>query len=312
MSKRPLEDLGENTGRKGISYAISAYVLWGVLPLYWKALEQVPAGEILANRILWSFLFVAMLLLFNGSWRDLRDVFLSRRNLVAVFLGACLISANWLTYIWAVNNEKIVEASLGYYINPLFTIFLGLVVLKERIDKWQVLALFLALVGVIVMTVQYGQLPWVSLVLALTFGLYGLVKKRSTLNAITGLALETLVVMPLALGYVIYLNATDAGSFGTVSVEITLLLVLAGVVTATPLLLFAQGAKRVSLSTLGFIQYLSPSISLLLGVFLYKEPFTWVEFVSFGFIWLGLGIYSFSRKEVLVYFQKKWFGPQIR
>jgi len=311
LPNKQLEGLDQNTKSRGILYAISAYALWGVLPLYWKALQQVPAGEILANRILWSFVFVSLLLLFNGGWRDLKQVFANRRNLVAVFLGSFLISANWLTYIWAVNNDKIVEASLGYYINPLFTIFLGLVVLKERIDRWQVAALLLALVGVMVMTIQYGQLPWVSLLLALTFGLYGLVKKQSTLKPITGLALETLIVTPLALGYLVYLNATENGSFGTASPEITLLLILSGIVTATPLLLFAQGAKRVSLSTLGFIQYLSPSISLLLGVFLFKEPFTWVEFVSFGFIWLGLGLYSFSRKDVFVYIRKRWFGQQV-
>ena len=300
-----MRTLSGRSPSKGIAYAILSYMLWGILPLFWKALKQIDAGEILASRILWSFIFLALILLIVGGLRELKHVFSNAKTLLGVFLGAVLISINWFIYIWAVNNNQVIETSLGYYINPLFTVVLGVIVLKERIDKWQIASLLLALLGVIVITVQYGKVPWVALLLAISFGLYGLVKKLSNLTSIVGLTMETMIVAPVALGYVVYKQVEGTSSLIALPLNVVILLVLSGVVTAIPLLLFAQAAKCVPLSTMGFIQYLSPSIGLLLGVFLFKEDFTRVDFISFGLIWVALGIYSFSRKDFLNSILKK-------
>jgi len=290
---------GGRSQSKGIIYAILSYAIWGILPLFWKALKQIDAGEILASRILWSFVFLSLILLIVGGLRDLKNVFSNAKNMLSVFLGALLITVNWFIYIWAVNSNQVIEASLGYYINPLFTIVLGVIVLKERIDRWQIVSLLLASLGVIIITVQYGKVPWVALSLAISFGLYGLVKKLSNLTSIIGLTMETMIVAPVALGYIVCKQIEGTSSLIALPLNVLILVVLSGVVTAIPLLLFAQGAKCVPLSTMGFIQYLAPSISLLLGVFLFKEVFTRVEFICFGLIWLALGIYSFSRKDLL-------------
>ncbi len=303
-----MRTLSEKSHGKGITYAILSYVMWGILPLFWKALKQIDASEILASRVLWSFIFLLLILLTVGGLRDLQKVFSSAKTFLGVFIGSLLITANWFIYIWAVNNNHVIEASLGYYINPLFTVVLGIVVLKERIDKWQVVSLLLALFGVIVITVQYGKIPWVALSLAISFGLYGLVKKLSNLPSIIGLTTETMMIAPVALGYIVYKHVEGTSSLIALPLNVLILVVLTGVVTAIPLLLFAQAAKCVPLSTLGFIQYLSPSITLLMGVFLFKEVFTGVDFMSFGLIWLALGIYSFSRKDFLdSMFKKRLF-----
>ena len=305
MLNRFMRTLSGKSQSKGIVYAIASYALWGILPLYWKALKQIDAGEILASRILWSFVFFSLILLIVGGLRDLKQVFSNSKKMLGVFLGALLITANWFIYIWAVNSNQVIEASLGYYINPLFTVVLGLIVLKEQIDRWQIFSLLLALLGVIVITVQYGKVPWVALLLAISFGLYGLVKKLSDLTSIIGLTMETMLIAPVALGYIVYKQVEGTSSLIALPLNVSVLVVLSGVVTAIPLLLFAQGAKCVPLSTMGFIQYLSPTISLLLGIFLFKEVFTRVDFISFGLIWLALGIYSFSRKDFLNFMLKK-------
>ncbi|HZW82450.1 MAG TPA: EamA family transporter RarD [Candidatus Deferrimicrobium sp.] len=284
---------------KGVLYAIAAYGAWGILPLYWKALKQVPAPEILAHRIIWSFVFVSVLLTMLGGLKDLRNVVSSGKNILGIFLGSLLISANWFIYIWAVNSNQVIETSLGYYINPLITVILGLVVLRERVDRGQVASLILALLAVGIETFQYGKIPWVSLGLAVSFGLYGLVKKLSNVSSLNGLALETIIVTPMALGFVAFKHVGGAGAFGNISITVTCLLIFSGVVTATPLLWFAKGAKLIPLTTIGFIQYLSPSISLILGIFVFKEPFTIVDVFSFGLIWCALAVYSLSRKEFL-------------
>ncbi|EGW35996.1 EamA family transporter RarD [Desulfosporosinus sp. OT] len=294
-----MRTLSGKSERKGIVYAVLSYAMWGILPLFWKALMRIDAGEILASRIIWSFVFLSMILLIVGGVRDLKNVFSNAKTLLGVFLGSLLITTNWFIYIWAVNSNHVIETSLGYYINPLFTVLLGVIVLRERIDRWQILSLLLGLLGVIVITVQYGKVPWIALLLAISFGLYGLVKKLSNLTSIIGLTMETMMIAPVALGFVVYKQMEGTSSLIALPLNVLILAVLSGVVTAIPLLLFAHGAKCVPLSTLGFIQYLSPSIALLLGVFLFKEDFTRVDFISFGLIWLALGIYSFSRKEFL-------------
>jgi chloramphenicol-sensitive protein RarD len=262
-------------------------------------MKQLPAGDILAHRIFWSFLFLAVIISSMRRWSEFRQAFTSIRSLLTISVAAILISANWLIYIWAVNNNHIVEASLGYYINPLLTILLGVVVLRERSDVWQIVAIVLAFAGVGLLTYQFGEVPWVAVSLAVSFALYGLVKKLSKLSPLTGLAAETMMVAPLALGYLYMQVSGTADTYSSISYVMAIMILLTGVVTSVPLLLFAQGTKRVSLTTMGFVQYLSPSLSLLIGIFIYKEPFTLAYQISFGLIWIALAIYSFSRKEVL-------------
>lgn len=299
---RSSNDLAQNRKHNsGIIYPIAAYSMWGILPIYWKLMKQIPSGDILAHRIFWSFIFLALILTGMHRWSELQKIFKSARVFLAVVAASILISLNWLIYIWAVNSNHIVEASLGYYINPLLTIMLGSLVLRERTDKWQLTAITLAFIGVAYLTFQFGSIPWVALTLAISFALYGLVKKMSSLAPLTGLAAETMLVAPVALGFLLF-QASNTTTYTHLSFQMAMLILLTGVVTSVPLLLFAQGAKRVSMTTLGFVQYFSPSISLLIGIFLYNEPFTTAHQVCFGLIWAALVIYSFSRKEVLAKF----------
>jgi chloramphenicol-sensitive protein RarD len=283
----------------GVIYPIAAYSLWGILPVYWKAMKQLPAGDILAHRIFWSFVFLAVIISLMRRWGEFKSAFSSVRSVMAVGLASVLISLNWLIYIWAVNSNHIVEASLGYYINPLITFMLGAIVLREKSDYWQVAAIVLAFVGVGYLTFQFGQIPWVALSLAVSFAVYGLVKKMSKLSPLAGLTAETMLVAPLALGF-LFFKFEEGSSYSHLSAFMVVMILFTGVVTSVPLLLFAQGAKRVSLTTLGFVQYLSPSISLLIGVFVYNEPFTAAHKVAFGFIWVALAIFSFSRRGALL------------
>jgi chloramphenicol-sensitive protein RarD len=280
--------------QSGVWYGVAAYALWGILPLYWKQLHNVPATEILAHRILWSFGFITILIGCCRRWGEVKQTAGNVKKRGLFLWAALLISANWFTYIWAVNAGHIVECSLGYYINPLFSVCLGMFFLKEKLNFWQLLALGFALTGVITLTAQYGKIPWIALTLTVTFGLYGLVKKLIRVEAMVGLTLETLIVAPIALGYILWLQASGNGALGNIGPVGTMMLVSAGIVTALPLLWFAQAANRIPLSTLGFVQYLSPTISLLLGVFIYKEPFTRTHLVSFGLIWVALVIFSCS------------------
>lgn len=291
----------------GVCYAIAAFTAWGFLPLYWKALEQVPAMEILAHRILWSFVFVLTAVLMYNRWKNFKEILLNKSNRLTILLSTLLISANWFIYIWAVNNEHVVDASLGYYINPLLTIFLAMVILKERLNFWQLISLVLALIGVLIITLKYAQILWIALSLALTFAMYSLVKKLSNFDSVNGLALETITVVPISLIFIIFKQVDGTAAFGISSIYTTLLLIGAGVVTALPLLWFAQGARRVSLSTIGFIQYIAPSITLFLGVFLFKEPFTTLHVLSFGFIWCALTLYSLSQTRFMQHRQPKYF-----
>jgi len=303
-----LKHIAPATAKKsnsGVFYALAAYGIWGILPIYWKAMKQIPAGDILAHRIFWSFLFLAAIISGLRKWDEFRHAFTSVRSILAVSLASILISTNWLVYIWAVNSNHIVEASLGYYINPLLTIMLGMIVLRERADFWQFVSIALAFVGVGFLTYQYGRVPWVALTLAVSFAVYGLVKKLSKLSSLTGLAAETMMVAPLALGFLIFQISSQAVAYVDISLWMVAMIILTGVVTSVPLLLFAQGAKRVSLSTLGFVQYLSPSLSLLIGIFIYKEKFTHIDLISFGCIWVALAIFSFTRKEVLAKFRRE-------
>ncbi|KZM56953.1 EamA family transporter RarD [Geobacillus stearothermophilus] len=281
--------------KQGVLYTAASYLLWGVLPLYWKLLEARPALEILAHRIIWSFAFMIILLAATGqlgAWR--REIRAMRRQPAlawGIAAAAVLISANWFIYIWAVNHRHIVEASLGYYINPLISVALGMIVLRERLNIGQWLSFLLAAAGVAVMAVEYGSFPWISLALALSFGFYGLVKKLASVDSSIGLALETMAVMPLSAIYVLWLYHETPSLVHAAWWQWALLLG-SGPATAVPLLYFAKGAKRVSMTMLGFLQYISPTISLLLGVFLFGEPFTKAHFYAFSCIWAALILFS--------------------
>ncbi len=282
----------------GVLFGALAFIVWGSLPVYWKLLNQIPALEILAHRITWSFVFVSLLLVIKGDYQTLKVVLKNKRQLKLILMAAVLISVNWFTYIWAVNSNFVLQASLGYYINPLVVSLLSMIVFKERFNKKKTMALMLATIGVILLTIQYGQVPWVALILAVTFAFYGLVKKVLAVDAVTGLALETLVITPIALLYLGYLQGTGVGSFFAIPTPMMLLLMLSGVITATPLLWFAKCTQLVEFSTIGFMQYIAPTISFFLGVFLFKEEFTVIHLISFCFIWAALIIYTIAMTGV--------------
>ncbi|WP_404456080.1 EamA family transporter RarD [Virgibacillus necropolis] len=281
----------------GIIYTASAYLLWGFLPIYWKLIQGVAAGEILAHRIIWSFLFmVAVILVMRKGKSFIKEcklIIRDKRKLIGITLASVMISINWLTYIWAVNNDHVIQASLGYYINPLVSILLGIIVLKESLTRRQLLSFILAGVGVIYLTFSYGVFPWVALLLAFSFGFYGLLKKMVDIGAMFGLAIETMIVTPLALIYVPVFSENTFVQHDILS-STNLLLIGAGIVTAIPLLLFASGAKKIPLSMVGFLQYIAPTIMLVLGVFVYHETFSVSHLVSFMLIWIALIIYMGS------------------
>lgn len=289
--------------KMGIISAIIAYSLWGILPIYWKFVFQVPAHEILAHRIFWSFIFMLGILVMANRkkkfYQEIKQLTHEPKKLLALTMGSCLISINWFIYIWAVNNNRVIETSLGYYINPLFSVLLGIFVLKERLSFWQLISVCLAISGVLYMTMHFGSVPWVALLLAISFGFYGLCKKVADITPITSITLETLIMTPFAFAYILYLGVHATGSFVGLSVT-SILLIGSGMVTAIPLLLFANSANQLSLITLGFIQYLSPTIALMIGVFLYHESFTQVHFVSFCLIWAALLVFSLSRTKVFL------------
>ncbi|MBP1743185.1 MAG: yojE [Firmicutes bacterium] len=279
--------------RYGLLCGISSYMMWGVLPVFWKLVQDVPAYEILAHRILWSFIVMSMLVVLSGGLSKLADILRDRRSMAYIAACSVLITFNWFLFIWCVNNGHIVESSLGYYINPLMSVFLGTVVLKEKLDASQKVAIAIAATGVIAMVVFYGSFPWIPLALASSFGVYGLLKKKVALDSMAGLTIETLITAPFALAFLAHLNTNGGGAFGSTAVT-TVILMLSGAVTAMPLLLFAEGAKNVRLSTMGFLQYVSPTISLVIGIFLYKESVTQVNMIGFCFIWAALAVYSYS------------------
>jgi chloramphenicol-sensitive protein RarD len=294
---------------RGIVYTGGSYIIWGVLPLYWKLVENVASEEILAHRIIWSFVFMLLVLGMRkriGQFgAELKGLFRKPKSFMLLSIASLLISANWFIYIWAVNHNHIIEASLGYYINPLVSILLGMVVLKERLNFWQLASVALAAIGVAVLTFQYGSFPWIALSLAFSFGVYGLAKKLTNYEAMVGLTLETLVITPLALIYLAVLLVNGSLSFGG-SFSTSLLLMGAGAATAIPLLYFAKGTKLIPLSMVGFLQYIAPTISLFLGVFLYHEHFTKAHMTAFFFIWTALVTFSFAKTKLMVSLQPKF------
>lgn len=278
--------------KNGTLAALSAYVLWGLLPVYWKTIEHVPAQEILSHRVVGSLAVSLGLLMLRRQWGWLKEAVRKPAILIPYVGTASLLTVNWLVYIWANNNGHIVEVSLGYFINPLLNVLLGVVFLRERMRPWQWAAIGLAFAGVAYLTLSYGRLPWIALTLALSFGVYGLIRKTAALESVQGLTVETGLMFLPAIGYLAYLGSRGMGSFGTAGAQTTLLLGLAGFVTAIPLILFAYGARRVQLTTLGVLQYAAPTLQFLLGVLVYGESFTTSRLIGFCLIWTALVLYS--------------------
>jgi chloramphenicol-sensitive protein RarD len=282
----------EQDARRGFWAAFAAFVIWGMLPLYIRQLAPTGAVEIMAHRVIWACLFVFVYLAFKGEvgkvWAALRDARIRTRLAVT----AALITVNWLVYVWAVSHGHVVESSLGYFINPLVSVLLGVFVLKERLNRWQWLAVSLAALGVLWLTVQVGRPPWIALTLALSFGLYGLLRKQVAVESVPGLGVEVLLIAPVMFVYLLHLVSQGQMTFAHHSLYVDVFLIAGGAVTAIPLVLFAYGVRRVPLSTIGILQYVGPSLQLLTGVFLFKEPFTAVQAVGFGLIWAALVVYA--------------------
>ena len=288
-----------NDYKKGMACGLGAYVLWGVLPVYWKLLDDVLPFEILSSRFMWSCVFVALLIIFQGKlplfFTELKNIFSSFKTGAAMVSAAFVISINWGSFIWAVNNGHIVETSMGYYINPLVSVLFAVLFLRERLNKMQIAAVLCACVGVASMVWSFGKLPWVSLTLAVSFALYGLIKKLLPVSSLTSIMLETLIITPLALMYEYTLWQQGVSFYASGDMQVLCLLTGAGAVTAVPLLLFTAGAKLLPLKIIGFLQYISPTLTLLLGVFVYGEPFTGSHLLAFGWIWAALALFVVSQ-----------------
>jgi len=293
ISKMSLTTEQQKLYKSGLVYAIVSYSIWGIFPLYWKLLLHVPPQQILAHRIIWSMVFLLMMLVWRRE-KIVMQYLLSPKILGTLALSGTLIGVNWFTYIYAVNNDHIVDASLGYYINPMVNVFLGMVFLKERLSRLQGIAVAFAFAGVGFLSFHYGRLPLISLVLAFSFGCYGLVRKKANLQSMPGLMVETLLLSPLALWYLWHVNTLGSGSFLHTTNLTDILLMLGGPITAVPLFWFGIAATRIPLSTLGFIQYLSPTIQLLIGVLVFREAFHPAYVISFVLVWTGLVIYTYS------------------
>ncbi|ANN27927.1 TPA: EamA family transporter RarD [Vibrio vulnificus] len=284
----------QQKARQGVLLALGAYTMWGIAPIYFKSLAAVSPLEILSHRVVWSFFLLAALLHFGRHWRTVRDVLTSKSKMLYLVTTAILVGANWLIFIWAVNANHMLDASLGYYINPLINVLLGMLFLGERLRKLQWFAVTLAACGVLVQLVVFGSVPIVAIALAFSFGFYGLLRKKVSVDAQTGLFIETLVMLPAAAIYLLFIAATPTSNMLTNPSQLNLLLIAAGVVTTLPLLCFTGAATRLKLSTLGFFQYIGPSLMFLLAVLIYGEAFTTDKALTFAFIWGALVVFSFD------------------
>lgn len=276
---------------KGIWNGLAAYALWGFFPIYWKLLQQVPALQVIGHRIGWSFLLLIAVILFTNQWEAFRSAAFSPKVIAMYALAGVLLTINWLVYVWGVNSGFIVETSLGYFINPLISVLLGVLFLRERLRLAQWIPIGLAAAGVLYLTMTYGRLPWIALSLAFSFGIYGLVKKLAPLGSLYGLTLETALVFPAALIYLVFVESTGTGSFLHHGLLMDILLIGTGVVTSIPLLMFASAARQIPLTMVGVLQYIAPTIQFLIGVFLYHEPFDQSRLLGFSLVWLALIIF---------------------
>ncbi|MBO9483708.1 EamA family transporter RarD [Salinisphaera sp. G21_0] len=276
----------------GLTFAVGAFALWGLIPIYFKIVEQVSPLEVLAHRVFWSSLLLVCFLSFRHKLKGILEIIKSPRILGWLVLSSLFIAGNWLCFIWGVTNDRILETSLGYYINPLISVFFGYCFLGERLTRYQMLAVFIAAAAVSMQMFLLGKLPWVAFVLAVCFGFYGLIRKRINVDATSGLAIETLLLMPPAAFYFLWLINNDLHAFRFSDPDTSLLLALSGFVTTIPLVLFNMAAQKLSLTVLGIMQYLAPSISFLVGVTIYNEPLGVVQMATFALIWLALAIFT--------------------
>lgn len=276
--------------------ALSTYLIWGVLPLYWNFLARAEANEILAHRIIWSFVFMVVVLMVTKRWQsfkeDCRALWQNKKRGAILLLAAFTISLNWLTYIWAVNHGHVIDTSIGYYINPLMSVLFGIVFFRERISGLKKISLLLAAIGIVLMTYQLGKLPWVAVVLAVSFSVYGALKKQLHLNPFSSITLETLLMVPFAVPYIGMLMMSPANHFSLATPDLALYFMGTGVVTAVPLVLFSYGANLLPLNVLGFFQYISPTIGLLLGIFFFHETFGMAQISALGFVWAAIVLFT--------------------
>ncbi|RNC65089.1 MAG: EamA family transporter RarD [Desulfuromonadales bacterium] len=286
--------------RQGVVYALAAYLMWGFFPIYFKALSGVTPLEVLSHRIAWSVVTLALILTIARRWEGVRAAFAHPRTLLTLCATTLLIAINWLVFIYAVGDGKVLQSSLGYFINPLVSALLGVLFLRERLSPKQKASFLLAAAGVVLLTVQQGELPWIALALGFSFGLYGLLRKKATVDSLAGLTVETLLLFPLAAGYLGWLAHGGQSAFIAGPTRITVLLACAGALTSTPLIWFAAATKRLRLATIGLMQYVVPTLHFLLAVFAFGEPFTRTHLVSFAFIWAGLVLYSIDAAKHLL------------
>jgi chloramphenicol-sensitive protein RarD len=290
--RQETQDTSHKEAGTGLLYGVSAYLIWGFFPVYFKAFGTIPALQIVSHRIVWSLAFLILLSIYPGRWNDIHQAMTDRRSLLVLVSTALLIATNWLVFIIAVGHGQILQSSLGYFITPFVSVLLGFIFLKEQLRRLQLFALLLAAAGVVTLTVSYGSIPWTALILAVTFGSYGLMRKVVKTDALAGLTVETIVLAPLACAFLFFAAWRGEGAFLSGGINIDLLLVSAGVATSVPLLLFAAAARRLRLATIGFLQYITPTMHFLLAVVVYNEPFSSAHLASFLCIWAGLICYS--------------------
>lgn len=294
-----------SSSRDGVLSALIAYLLWGVFPVYFKLLQAVPPTEVLTHRIIWAVPFGALILHVRRQWPEVRQAFASPSTLFWLAVAALFISANWLIYIWAVQQEEVLQASLGYYINPLMYVLVGVLFLKERLRRAQLVSVLLAAVGVSYLTVMGGQFPFVAVSLALLFTLYGVIRKQVAVGAMPGLFIETLLLFPFAMAWLAWLMTSQQATFAGSTVSMALLLMLAGPLTVVPLLMFAIAARRLTLTVIGFMQFIAPTLQFIVGIF-YGEVLTPAHLVCFGCIWAAVAIFSID-----AFYQQKRKPPRI-
>ncbi len=282
----------KNESLSGLFAGGSAFLIWGLVPIYWKMLSHVPVLETITHRIVWSFVFLLPVILFQGKFKEFINTFKSFKTIKWLFVTTLLVASNWFLFIWAVNNDMILQASLGYYITPLVNVLFGFLFLQERLRKFQIVAVIIAAAGVLYLTYQYGSFPYIAVILAVTFGSYGLIRKKLNLNSAVGLAIETLILTIPGLIYFVWLENAGTVTFLHAGYITDIFLICTALVTALPLLLFNIGVNRLRLATIGFLQYIGPSMMFLLAVFAYGEPFSMHQLISFIFIWTALGVYT--------------------
>ncbi len=294
MTNNTVSDNAANETRKGALNAIGAYTLWGLAPIYFKLLSDISAAEILIHRIIWSFVLLILVILAVGKWRKVQEILRQPKVLKSLGLSSILLGFNWLVFIWAINNNMILEASLGYYINPLFNVVLGMIFFSERLSKWKTFAVLLALVGVLIQVISLGTVPLVALGLATSFGIYGLLRKKVQVDSLAGLLIESAWLLPIAIFYwVMFVDSPSANMLNN-DMALNIALLAAGIVTTAPLLFFTGAAKRLPLATLGFFQYIGPSIMFVVAIYFYNEHIVFEKMLTFGFIWAALVVFSLS------------------